>query len=411
MPKILDGIVVLDLTRFFSGPQATLFLAGMGAEVIKIDDPKGGDPTAFAPPYAGPEGVSFVKQTEQDMGIAYMKRARGKKSATLNLKSERGRDIFMRLVEKADVVIDNFSAGVASRLGIDHDSLKAVNPRIVTCSLTGYGSSGPHRDLKAYDLMVQAATGLMSITGHPGSPPVKTGSPLSDAIAGVFAAKGIIAALLHRERTGEGQAIDVSMADCLFSLIFDEPLDCYERLGLDFQQGSRIMRFSPFNVYPAADGWVTLGAASHDDWLALLKVMGRGDIVLAGGDMMQLSWRLAHNEEVDAIVEAWTKSLPVAEVVQLLSAAKVPCSQVRSIDEVVAWEQLRQRDMVEPLWNPVAQSAMPVSAPGFPIKFERTPGSYDRPAPLPGADTEAVMTRFAGLTQSDLSSLRMDRVI
>lgn len=411
MTKILDGIVVLDLTRFFSGPQATLFLAGMGADVIKIDDPKGGDPTAFAPPYAGPEGVSFVKQTDQDMGIAYMKRSRGKRSATLNLKSPQGRAIFMRLVEKADVVVDNFSAGVAARLGIDHNSLKTVNPRIVTCSLTGYGSSGPDRDLKAYDLMVQAATGLMSITGHPGSPPVKTGSPLSDAIAGVFAAKGILAALLHRERSGEGQAVDVSMADCLFSLIFDEPLDCYERLGLEFQQGSRIMRFSPFNAYPADDGWVTLGAASHDDWLALLKVMGREDIVQAGGDMMNLAWRLSHNDEVDAIVEAWTRPRTMAEIVQVLSTVKVPCSQVRSINEVISWEQFRQREMVSPLWNPIAKSVMSVSAPGFPIKFERTPGSYDQPAPLPGMDTDRVMTELAGLTSSELAALRANKVI
>ena len=409
--KILDGVLVLDLTRFFSGPQATLFLAGMGAEVIKIDDPLSGDPTAFAPPYAGPMGVSFARQTEQDMGIAYMKRARGKKSATLNLKSEEGRRLFLRLVERADVVIENFSAGVAARLGIDHDSLAAVNPRIISCSLTGYGLSGPDCELKAYDLMVQAATGLMSITGHPGSAPLKAGSPISDAISGVFAANGIVAALLHRERTGEGQAVDISMADCLFSLIFDEPLDCYERLGLGFQQGSRIMRFSPFNVYPAADGWVTLGAASHEDWLGLLRTMERQDIIEAGGDIMQLSWRLSHNAEVDAIVQAWTQHLPMAEIARRLAAAKVPCSPVRSIDEVLAWEQLRQRNMVTPLFNPLADKHMDVSAPGFPIKFSSTPGGYDKPAPLPGADTDEIMSRLAGLTASELASLKASKVI
>ncbi|MES2184572.1 MAG: CoA transferase [Pseudomonadota bacterium] len=411
MPKILDGVTVLDLTRFFSGPQATLFLAGMGAEVIKIDDPKGGDPTAFAPPYAGPEGVSFQRQTDLDMGIAYMKRARGKKSATLNLKSEQGRAIFLRMVEKADVVVENFSAGVAARLGIDHESLKAVNPRIITCSLTGYGATGPDKDLKAYDLMVQAAVGLMSITGHPGAPPVKTGSPLSDAIAGVFAASGIVAALLHRERSGEGQAVDISMADCLFSLIFDEPLDCYGRLGLGFQQGSRIMRFSPFNVYPAADGWVTVGAATHDDWLALLAVMEREDLIAAGGDMMQLAWRLGHNDQVDAIVQAWTCGLPMQQIVERLSAAKVPCSPVRTIDEVIAWEQLSHRGMVAPLWNPLAQRHMPVSAPGFPIKFGSTPGGYDSPAPLPGAHNAEVLGRLAGLTSVQMEELRACGVI
>lgn len=275
MKKILEGIVVLDLTRFLSGPQATLLLAGMGAEVIKIDEPKGGDPTAFAPPFAGPEGVSFERKTDQDMGLAYLKRARSKQSMTLDLKSSRGREIFMTMVARADVVIENFSAGVSDRLEIGYEHLREANPSIIYCSLTGYGSTGPDRTLKAYDPMIQAAVGMMSITGQAGAGPMKAGSPISDTVAGVFAATGVVAALLHRERTGEGQAVDVSMADCLFSLIFDEPLDCYAELGLDYQQGSRIMRFSPFNAYPTLDGWVVAGAATQEDWIALLKTIDR----------------------------------------------------------------------------------------------------------------------------------------
>jgi len=204
MKKILDGIVVLDLTRFFSGPQCTLYLAAMGAEVIKIDDPKGGDPTAFAPPFDGPGGIAFEKKSPKDMGLAYLKRARGKKSVTLDLKCAEGRRIFFQMVAKADVVVENFRAGVAARLGIDHATLSAANPSIIYCALTGYGSTGPSKDDKAYDLMVQAAIGLMSMTGQPGEPPVKTASALSDAIAGTFAANGIVAALLHRERTANG---------------------------------------------------------------------------------------------------------------------------------------------------------------------------------------------------------------
>jgi len=174
MKKILDGVVVLDLTRFFSGPQCTLYLAGMGAEVIKIDDPRGGDPTAFAPPFDGPGGIAFEKKSPQDMGLAYLKRARGKKSVTLDLKPAEGRRIFFQMVAKADVVVENFRAGVAARLGIDYASLSAANPSIIYCALTGYGSTGPARDDKAYDLMVQAAVGLMSMTGQAGEPPVKT---------------------------------------------------------------------------------------------------------------------------------------------------------------------------------------------------------------------------------------------
>lgn len=404
MKKILSDTVVLDLTRFFSGPQATLILAGMGAEVIKIDDPRGGDPTAFAPPFAGPRGVSFKRQSDADMGIAYLKRARGKKSITLDLKSAQGHEVFMKLVESADVVIDNFSVGVADRLGVDYARLRAVNSAIISCSLTGYGTTGPDKGLKAYDAMIQAAVGLMSVTGHDGSPPVKAGSPISDAIAGVFAANGIVAALLHKYRTGEGQSIDVSMADCLFSLIFDEPFDCYEPLGLKQRQGNRIMRFSPFNSYPTQDGWVVLGAASEADWRVFLEVMGRTDL-LGNQNMMRREWRLENNAEIDEVVSAWTTRHDTADVVARMARADLACSPVRSIEEVMSWEQLQVRDMVTPLWNPLAKARMLASGPGFPVKFSATPATYDQPAPEPGEHTREVLSRLAGLSPAQIDHL------
>jgi formyl-CoA transferase len=264
----LEGIVVLDLTRFLSGPHCTLLLAGLGAEVIKIDDPSSGDPAAKAPPYAGPGGATFERSSSDDYGIAYLKRARGKKSATLNLKDRRGRELLLRLARHADVLVENFRPGVSERLGIGYAALQDVNSRLVFCALSGYGASGPDRDLKAYDLMVQAESGLMSLTGEPAGAPMKTGGALSDMIAGTYAALGIVAALHERSRTGRGQSVDVAMVDCLFSMVLDEPVDSYERLGLAARQGNRIMRFSPFNAYRARDGWVTLGAATHEDWLA-----------------------------------------------------------------------------------------------------------------------------------------------
>ncbi len=410
MKKILDGIVVLDLTRFFSGPQCTLFLAGMGAEVIKVDDPKGGDPIAFAPPYDGPNGISLKKQTPQDMGLAYLKRQRGKKSVTLDLKSDAGKKIFFDMVAKADVVVENFRAGVAQRLGIDYPALKAANPSIIYCALTGYGSTGPAKDDKAYDLMVQAATGLMSMTGQPGEPPVKTASALSDAVAGSFASQGILAALLHRERTGEGQAIDVAMADCLFSLIFDEPIDCYAGLGLASRQGNRIMRFSPFNVYAARDGWVALGAATHAEWLDLLEAMGRADLK-ADANMMDIGWRIVNNDQVDAVVTQWTQTKTKDEIVAALSTASVACSPVRSTDEVMRWEQFMQREMIVPLVNPLTGATAGASGPGFPIKFSATPAGYDTPSPVPGAHSEEVFARFANLSPAEVQKLRNEGVI
>lgn len=410
MKKILEGIVVLDLTRFFSGPQCTLLLAGMGAEVIKIDDPKTGDPTAFAPPFDGPHGISFERRSAQDMGLAYLKRARGKKSVTLDLKSERGRAIFLRMVAGADVVVENFRVGVTRRLGVDYEALRAANPAIIHCALTGYGASGPAKDDKAYDLMVQAAVGLMSMTGQPGEPPVKTASALSDAISGVFAANGVVAALLHRERTGEGQSIDVAMADCLFALLFDEPIDCYERLNVAPRQGNRIMRFSPFNTYHTSDGWVAIGAATHEEWLALLDTMGRADL-RDDANMMKIGWRIVNNAAVDEVVSAWTSARTKDEIVDALNRAGVACSPVRSIDEVMQWPQLLEREMIVRLVNPLTGVPAAAAAPGFPIKFSRTPASHDRPAPLPGAHCEEVFARLAGLSAEDVRKLRAEGVI
>jgi CoA:oxalate CoA-transferase len=407
MKKILEGVVVLDLTRFFSGPQATLLLAGMGAEVIKIDDPATGDPTAFAPPYIGAQGVSFERKSDSDMGLAYLKRQRGKKSATLNLKSPQGLALFMKMVAKADVVVENFSAGVADRLGIGYARLREANPRIVHCAISGYGATGRDRNLKAYDLMVQAAVGMMSITGTPEAGPTKAGTPLSDAISGTFAALGIMSALFHRASTGEGQSVDVSMADGLFSLLFDEPLDCYERLGLGAQQGNRIMRFSPFNAYRAADGWLAIGCATDTEWNSLVGAMGLEPIE----DLKKVSGRLAGNARVDQIVGEWTATLASAQVQRMLDEARVPCSPVRGIDELMRWQQLRDRDMIVPLVNPLLGARVAAEAAGFPIKFSGAPAAYDAPAPVPGAHTAEVLSRLAGVDAPTLAALREAGVV
>jgi crotonobetainyl-CoA:carnitine CoA-transferase CaiB-like acyl-CoA transferase len=407
MRKILEGVVVLDLTRFFSGPQATLLLAGLGAEVVKIDAPSTGDPTAFAPPFAGPNGVSFERRTDQDMGLAYLKRQRGKKSTTLDLKSARGREVFLRMVAHADVVVENFSAGVADRLGIGYPQLRKANPAIVHCGISGYGATGPDRDMKAYDLMVQAAVGMMSITGTPEGGPTKAGTPLSDAISGTFAALGIVSALYHRAQTGEGQSVDVSMADSLFSLLFDEPLDCYGRLGLAAQQGNRIMRFSPFNTYRTADGWVTIGCATDAEWSALIATVGGPP----APQFDKVSGRLADNAGVDRLVGTWTRTLTSTQVQRKLDEARVPCSPVRGIDDVLKWRQLREREMIVALVNPLMGHAVEASGPGFPLKFSGAPAGYDRPAPVPGAHTAEILARLAEISPEALEQLKREGIV
>ena len=261
------------------------------------------------------------------------------------MKSERGREIFFRLVETADVLVENFRAGVTERLGIDYPKLREKNPRLIHCAITGYGSTVPDSRLKAFDLMVQAANGLMSITGDAKGKACKAGSPLSDGIAGTFAVTGILGALFQRGRGGKGQFIDVSMTDCLVSLMLDEPLDCYEELGLQLRQGNRIMRFSPFNTYPTRDGDVAIGAATHDDWVALLDIMGRNDL-LDRNDFMTTSWRIANNSKVDEIVADWTRDLTVADIVEQLTRQDIPCSPIRDIRALASWPHLRERGML-----------------------------------------------------------------
>jgi formyl-CoA transferase len=409
MNGVLAGVVVLDLTRFLSGPHCTLLLAGLGAEVVKLDDPATGDPTADAPPFVGPQGVAFERRSPADFGIAYLKRARGKKSATLNLKHPKGRSLFLRLAERADVVVENFRPGVAERLGVDYPRLAARNPRLVYCALTGYGSTGPDRNLKTYDLMAQAAAGIMSITGDPAGGPTKIATAFTDMLAGAHAALGIVAALKERDRTGLGQAVDVSMVDCLFSMMMDEPLDCYARLGLAPRQGNRIMRFSPFNTYRARDGWVAIGVVTEADWRALLQALGRAELA-EHPDYRRVGWRIVHNDEVDRLVGEWTAGRAVAEIVALLAAADVPCSPVRTPEEAIAWPHLRARGMVRPLLQPDGSQTEVVAA-DLPLKFSRSEASHARPAPAPGGHTDELLRGCLGLGEPEIAALRREGVV
>ena len=406
----LSGIRVLDLTRYLSGPHATLLLAGLGAEVIRIDDPRHGDPTFSAPPFLGPEGVSLQRRSPADIGMAYLKRGRSKKAITLDLKQPAGRSLFLKLVERADAVVENFRPGVLQRLGLDYAEMERANPRIVHCSISGYGASGPQSCRKAYDLMVQAASGLMGITGDPEGGAFKAGSPLSDGIAGTYAVAGILAALLQRARTGRGQTIDVSMVDCLFALIFDEPLDCYDRLGLPLRQGNRIMRFSPFNAYPTRDGAITIGAATEEDWLRLLAVIGRQDLS-ENLNYMDPGWRVANNACVDEIVAAWTRTRSRSEALQELDAKDIACSPINEIADILKWQHLQDRGMLQPLHHPALDGAQAALAPGFPLKFSGARVGYDRPAAMPRADNEEIYAGLLNLSPAELEELAKAGVI
>jgi crotonobetainyl-CoA:carnitine CoA-transferase CaiB-like acyl-CoA transferase len=407
MPGILSGFRVIDLTQYLSGPQATLLLAGLGAEVIHVDNPATGDATADSPPYLGPEGLSLGRRTPDDLGVPYLKRARGKRAITLNLKHPEGPTLLLALVRRADVVVENWSVGTAARLGVDYAACRAVKPEIVYCSISGYGQTGPDAALKAYDTMVQAAAGLMSITGDPDGPPMKAGSPLADTVAGTFAFAGVLAALLHRGRSGEGQFIDVSMTDCLLALVLDESPDVWQHLGLPVRHGNRLARGSPFNVYPTTDGWIGIGTVNNIDWSRLLDVIDRADLT-GDANFMSRAWRLANNGRVDAVVEAWTRKHGTAEAIVRLRAAEVACGPIRDIEGLKAWPQLAARGTLEPLRHPTLGPRPEVVAPAFPLRFSATPAGYATPAPLVGGDNDAIWGDLLGF---DVARLRASGAI
>ena len=386
----LSGIKVLDLTRYLSGPQTTLFLSALGAEVVKIDDPNQGDPVRNSPPFFGKDGVSMSKASPLDIGIAYLKRARSKKSIELDLKSEDGINTFMRLAEKADVIVENFRVGVTKRLKIDYEQLKSKNPKIIYCSITGFGATGPDASKKAFDATVQAASGLMSITGEPDGLPMKIGSSMADTIAGTFAFSGILASLFRREKTGLGEYIDVSMTDCLISLLYDEPWDCFEALGLKKRQGNRIMRFSPFNCYAGKDGTVVLGAASEKDWISILRMIGQADLQYED-KFSSISKRIENNSEIDTIISIWTSTRSVDEIARLCENYEIPCHPVNDIAQIADWKQIADRETLTPLSHPNFTNMKGPLAANFPIKFSGSKVTLDNPAPKPNEHFKEIM--------------------
>lgn len=409
MTGILDGVRVLDLSQFLAGPHTTLLLAGMGADVIRVDNPQTGDTLSGAPIYYDGDGPSFDKRDATSLGIAFLKRSRDKRSITLDLKSEEGYALFLRLVAKADVLVENFSVGVTERLKIDWLTLREVNEALVYCSITGYGSSGPDRMRRGYDVTTQAMSGLMSITGQPGGAPTKAGSPLADTISAGFALSGILGALYDRQSTERGQFVDISMTDVLFSLLFDEPLDCYAALGLDYQQGNRIVRFSPLDSFQTSDGWLVICCGTDAMWRQLCQVINRADLAMHE-DWGQMVWRVANNDAVDKVISNWCLAETTASAVDQLTAVGVVASPVQTIDEVLNWSHLKAREMIEPVIHPELGELDGLKAAGFPIKFSASETGFKRPAALTGTHTREVLTEWLGLCGEELDALALRHV-
>lgn len=411
MREALSGLRVLDLTSYLSGPFATLTLAGLGAEVIKVERRDGGDPARTFPPFCGAAGTALREITSaDDESIAILKRNRGKQSLTLDLEAPEGKALFLRLVEKFDVVIENLAPGVLEKWGLGYPVLAAANPRIVYCSISGYGRSGPKSNLPAFDPIVQASSLTMATNGYADQPPTRTGISFGDTVPALYAVIGILAALRERDRTNRGSVVDIAMHDSLVAMLMVEPMEAQVEWGFPLRTGSRIPRLAPCNVYRCRDGYVALNAAPPRLWKRLTQLMDSP--ALSDPALIPLVARLERQDWLDEEVARWMAPQTVAELMAATSRQGVPCARVaETIDELIDDPSLRARGMLHPLQHPVLGVLPGIFAPGVPI---HTPGEATPPlarAPVLGEHTHAILARELSLSADEIRDLEARQLI
>lgn len=367
-PGALDGMRVIDLTQVMAGPFTTMLLADLGAEVIKVEPPGGGDQTRH----------SWGRSGAGDDGPAFFALNRNKKSVVLDLRDERDSESFRELIRGADVVIENYRPGVTQRLGIDYESLREIEPGIIYASITGFGHYGPYSQRPGYDLIAQAMAGVMSITGNPGGDPVKAGVPVADLGAGLFCTYGILAAYAHKLRTGEGQYLETSLYDSAIALSVWEATEYWASGNVPVATGSSHRMSAPYQAFPTSDAWITIGANNQRLWGYLCTALDREDL----RDDPRFATnpaRMANRSELAAIIaEALATDTADAWVERLL-AAGVPAGRVQSYDRVLDDPHTRAREMVQSIPHPVEGEVQTL---GFPVKFSGTPARALRHPPL-----------------------------
>jgi crotonobetainyl-CoA:carnitine CoA-transferase CaiB-like acyl-CoA transferase len=409
-PGPLAGLTVLDLTLALAGPFATFLLAGLGARVVKIENPDAPDPCRQNPPYLGQDGVSLGRRHADDMSVSALSRLRGKYGVTLNLKHARAREIFADLVRQADVVVENFSTGTLDRLGIGHAFARTVNPRVIYCSISGFGATKTTGTGKAMDSIIQALSGLMMTSGGVGEPPVRVGVPVADLLAPVFGVVGILVALRQREMSGAGQHVDVSMLGVLTSLVAAEPFDLLEACGLPQRTGRTVPRLSPFGVYESADGYVAICAPTESFARGVFAAVGHPEFE-TDLRFSTREARVAHVDVLNAYIEGFTRTLPTAALVPLLEQHGVPAAAVRSPAEAVRDPRVQARGETVAIDHPRYGRVADVVGMGIPIAFSEAQMPSLRPAPSVGQDNALVYGEWLGYGDAGVERLRADGII
>ncbi len=390
----LDGIRVVDLTRILSGPFCSMFLADMGAEVIKIEDPDEGDPVRK-------QGIA-----RNGYSLYFANFNRNKRSFTLDLRTGEGKDILRSLVRKADVVVNNYRPGVMDKMGFGRDALRALKPDIISCHVTGFGLDGPYASRPSFDFIAQAMSGFMSVNGDPNGPPMRAAPPISDLIAGAYAAMGILAALVRRARTGEGEEVATSLTDGMTSMLAFLATNWFATGHLPLRTGNDHALAAPYGLFEAADGQVAIAPSNDTYYFKLLAALDLEHLK----DQPEFSTnesRFEHRGAINAALNERTRKKPIAHWIDVLNEAGVPCGRVLDIGEVFADPQTMHQRMRITIDHPLHG---PLDVLGFPIKFTDAPCRMHRPPPVLGADTDDVL-RDLGLSESKIARLREKNVI
>jgi crotonobetainyl-CoA:carnitine CoA-transferase CaiB-like acyl-CoA transferase len=390
----LEGIYVVDLTRILSGPFCSMFLADMGAEVIKIEEPGEGDP------------VRKQGAARNGYSLYFANFNRNKRSITLDLRSDEGKEVLRRLVRRADVVVNNYRPGVMDRMGFGRAALRALKPDIVSCNVTGFGLDGPHANRPSFDFIAQAMSGFMSVNGAADGPPMRAAPPISDLIAGAYAAMGVLAALVRRQRTGEGEEVTTALTDSMTSMLAFLATNWFATGRLPLRTGNDHALASPYGLFEAADGQVAIAPSNDTFYYKLLAVLEL-EHLKERPEFRTNDTRFEHRAAINAAINERTRRHPVAHWIAALNDAGIPCGRVLDIGEVFADPQTRHQQMRITIEHP---QHGPLDVLGFPIKFTDDPCRVHRPPPVLGADTTEVLTEL-GFDDAAIARLRSHSVV
>ena len=405
--KALDHLRVLDLTRVLAGPWCTQLLSDLGADVIKIERPGAGDDTrAWGPPY-----LKDAQGRDTSEAAYYLSANRGKRSATVDISQPDGQRLLRTLAAQSDVVVENYRVGQLAKYGLDYASLAAINPRLIYCSITGFGQSGPYADRAGYDFIIQAMGGFMSITGErddlPGGGPQKAGVAVSDLMTGMYATVAILAAVAQRERTGAGQYIDLALLDTMVSMLANMNMNYLTSGKAPVRAGNAHQNIVPYQVFAAADGHVVIAVGNDSQYAKFCVVAGRPELA-TDVHYAKNADRVRNRGVLVPLLEAVVREKPVAFWTEALEAAGVPCGPINSIAQALADPQIHHRGLRVDLPHPLAGRVPLV---GNPIRMSASSGAYLRPPPLLGEHTEEVLRELCGLGDRDIAGLKQRGIV